>query len=405
MGPVLAETSSPTAVISDPMALVAFFAGFVGLVFLASRTRALQPLFRFVPPIVWIYLLPVFWTTLGVTPRESPLYGWTTAHLLPFSLLLLTLSTDLKSIARLGALATSMLLAGTLGIVIGGPIALAIFQPGLDPETWKGLGALAGSWIGGLSNMVAIKEGVDCPEDIYAPVVIVDSVVGYGWMAVMIFLSVHQDRVDRWNRARRDVVDDLNTRLAEYKTEHNRPLTLPSFAIMLGVGFVGSWLSMRLGERLPEIGSILSHYTYGILLVAALGLLLSLTPVRKLENENASAVAYGGLYFLTATMGAGGDLGALTEAPLLAATGVVWVAVHVTVLFVAMKLLRAPMFLFATGSQGNIGGVVSAPVVASVYQPALAPVGVLMGVLGNIIGTPAGLFCAYLMSKVAASYF
>ena len=174
---------------------------------------------------------------------------------------------------------------------------------------------------------------------------------------------------------------------------------------MLGVGFVGSWLSMRLGERLPEIGSILSHYTYGILLVAALGLLLSLTPVRKLENENASAVAYGGLYFLTATMGAGGDLGALTEAPLLAATGVVWVAVHVTVLFVAMKLLRAPMFLFATGSQGNIGGVVSAPVVASVYQPALAPVGVLMGVLGNIIGTPAGLFCAYLMSKVAASYF
>ena len=401
--PQVIDQSAP--LISDPTVLLVFFSGFVGVVFIASKLPGLNRIFRYIPPIVWVYLLPVFGTTLNITPAESPFYTWCSSYLLPCSLLLLTLSTDLKAIARLGPLAAAMLLSGTVGIVIGGPIALAIFQSGLDPETWKGLGALAGSWIGGGSNMLAIKEGVKCPNSVFAPVIIVDSVVGYGWMSIMIMLSGYQNVVDRWNGANRAVLNELNTRLTEYKAAHSRPLTLPSFSIMIGVGFVGSWFCMRLGDRIPEFGSVLSHYTYGVLLVVMVGLLLSFTPARRLDNEGASSVAYGGLYLLTATMGAGGNLAALIEAPLLVVLGIVWVAVHVSCLVVAMRLLRAPMFLFATGSQGNIGGVISTPVVAGVYQPALAPVGVLMGVLGNIIGTPAGLLCAQLMYWVASAYF
>ena len=85
-------------------------------------------------------------------------------------------------------------------------------------------------------------------------------------------------------------------------------------------------------------------------------------------------MAYGGLYLMVATMGAGGDLAAIAEAPLVLAVGVVWISIHVTCLFLAMRLLRAPVFLFATGSMGNVGGVISTPVVAGVFQPALAAV-------------------------------
>ncbi|MCH2201801.1 MAG: DUF819 family protein [Fuerstiella sp.] len=362
-------------------------------------------LFRYIPPIVWIYLLPVFGTTWGITPAESPLYDWCSLHLLPAALLMLTMSTDVKAIARLGPLAIGMLLAGTAGIVVGGPIALAIFQSQLDPQTWKAMGALAGAWIGGGSNMLAIKEGVHCPDDIFSPIIIVDSVVGYGWMTIMIAFSGYQDKVDKWNCADRRILDELNARLAEYKASNARPITLPGFALMLGTGFVGGWVCMWGGNQIPEVGSVLSHYTWGILFVVIVGLVCSFTPVRRIENEGASSVAYGGLYLLVATMGATGNLRAIAEAPLLLLTGAVWIGIHILCLAVAARMLRAPCFLFATGSMGNVGGVISTPVVAGVYHPALAPVGILMGVLGNLVGTPAGLLCAQLMSWVAAAHF
>ena len=390
--------------ISDPNALVAFFAGFVALLFLAARTAPFDRLFRYLPPIVWAYLLPVFFTTFGITPAESPFYDWCTATLLPFALVLLILSTDLKALAKLGPPATAMLLAGTAGIVVGGPLALAIFQPFLEPQMWKGLAALSGSWIGGLSNMVAIKEGVGTPDALLSPLIIVDSVVGYGWMSVLIAFSGHQDRVDRFNKADRTLLDELNQRMAKVQAANARPITIPAFAWMLGLGLVVSWLCMRGGELIPEVGSVLSHYTYGVLLIVIVGIGLSFTPARKLEHEGASSVAYGGLYLMITTMGAGGDLNAILDAPLLLVVGMVWISVHILFLVVAMRLLRAPVFLLATGSMGNVGGVVSAPVVAGVFQPALATVGVLMGVLGNLVGTPAGLLCAQLMAWVAKAY-
>lgn len=402
---LLAAVSDSQALIQDPTHLLVFFAAFIGLIFLASKQRHLKPLFKFIPPIVWIYLLPVVGTSLDITPAKSSLYEWCSNILLPASLILLTLSTDIRSIARLGPLALVMLLSGTLGIVLGGPIALAIFQSQLDPETWKSLGALSGSWIGGGSNMIAIKEGVDCPEGLFSPVIIVDSVVGYGWMAIMIALGRQQDRVDQFNQANRQVIIDLNQRLSDYQRAHSRPLTLPCFSMILAVGFVGGWFCMWLGQRMPEIEPVMSHFTWGILIILIVGLFLSLTPVRKLESEGASAVAYGGLYLLVATMGAGGDLREVAKAPLLFAVGIVWMSIHVLVLAVMMRLCKAPMFLFATGSMGNVGGVISTPVVAGIYQRGLAPVGVLMGVVGNLVGTPAGLFCTYLMSKVAMAYF
>ncbi|MCY3972039.1 MAG: DUF819 family protein [Acidobacteria bacterium] len=393
------------ALINDPTALLVFFAGFVALIFVLAQTRPFDRLFRYLPPIVWIYLLPVVLTTAGITPAESPFYDWCTDYLMPCSLLLLVLATDVPAIRRLGPLAAAMLLSGSVGIVIGGPIALAIFQPFLDdPQIWKGLGALSGSWIGGLSNMIAIKEGVGAPDDVFSPMIIVDSVVGYGWMSIIILLSGYQNRIDRWNRARREELDALNQRLQQVQAENARPITLPAFASMLGVGLVASWLCMRGGELLPQVGSVLSHFTWGILLVVAVGLALSFTPVRRLEHRGATPVAYGGLYLMVATMGAGGDLAAIAEAPLVLAVGVVWIGIHVACLFLAMRLLRAPIFLFATGSMGNVGGVISTPVVAGVFQPALAAVGVLMGVLGNLVGTPLGLLCAQLMAWVARAY-
>jgi uncharacterized membrane protein len=68
---------------------------------------------------------------------------------------------------------------------------------------------------------------------------------------------------------------------------------------------------------------------------------------------------------------------------------------------IVAKAIKAPLFFVATGSMANIGGAASAPVVASVYHPAMAPVGLLMGVSGYILGIYAALGCAWILGQLA----
>ena len=139
-----------------------------------------------------------------------------------------------------------------------------------------------------------------------------------------------------------------------------------------------------------------------VVLVTTVGVGLSFTPLQRLEGPGASRLGTVALYLLVTAIGARGDLRAIAEAPLFLAAGVLWIAVHVSLLVLVARWIRAPLFFLATGSMANVGGAASAPVVAGVYHPAMAPVGVLMAVVGYVIGIYGGLTCAWLLSLVAA---
>ena len=138
-----------TALITDPMGVFAFLAAIVALVFWVSELPRFRKVFEVVPPVIYVYFLPMLATTAGITPAESPLYGWTVPYLLLFALLLLMVSVDLGSVVKLGGTALFMVAAGTVGIIIGGPISLLLFRDMLPPDAWTGFAALSGSWIGG----------------------------------------------------------------------------------------------------------------------------------------------------------------------------------------------------------------------------------------------------------------
>jgi len=388
--------------ISDPMAVLGFLAGTVALIFWLSERPALKGLFRFTPPVIFVYFLPMIATTLGITPASSPVYDWLTRYLLPFALFLLMVSVDIRSIARLGTVALTMVLAGTLGIVIGGPISYAIFGGFLPADAWTGFAALSGSWIGGTANMVAIAESVGTPDSAYAPIIVVDTVVGYGWMGVLLFFSAYQKLFDERTGARTEALAETNRRL-EAMDQSRVPLQVSDASVIIGLGIAVAVGSVFLGATLPEVGdpTVLSHTTWAVLIVVTGGLLLSLTPVRDYEPAGASALGYAALYLLLAGIGAKGDLRAVIDAPLYLAAGVVWLTVHIAVLLIAARLVRAPLFFVATGSMANIGGAASAPIVAGVYHPALAPVGLLMAVAGYILGIYGGLVCAWLLGMMA----
>ena len=390
------------ALITEPTALFAFLAGLLGLIFWLSTLDPLKPFFERLPPVIWAYFVPMIATTLGITPAASPVYDWVARYLLPLALFLLMLTVDVPAIVRLGPIALAMMAVGTLGIVIGGPVAYLLFGGFLPPDAWQGFATLSGSWIGGTANMVAIQQSVGAPDALLGPIIVVDTVVGYGWMGVLIFLSSFQERFDRHIGARTSAIEAMNARLAELDTER-RVVTIADLAIIVGLAFAATALSVALGGRLPALGdpTIISQSTWAILIAVTLGLLLSFTPLRRLERPGASRIGYLALYLLLTTIGAKADLAAVLEAPLYLLAGVVWIAIHIGLLFLAAKLLRAPLFFVATGSMANIGGAASAPVVAGVYHPAMAPVGLLMAVAGYILGIYAALACAGILGWMA----
>ena len=390
------------AFFTDPMSVFAFLATLVAAIFWLSGLKRLEKLFEYLPPVIFVYFVPMFATTFGLTPSSSPAYDFTTRYFLPVALFLLMISIDLKSVAKLGPTALFMVTAGTLGIIVGGPVALLLFGNFLPPDSWKGFAALSGSWIGGTANMVAVAESVDTPESAFGPIIVVDTVVGYGWMGVLLFFSVWQKKFDRWTGAKTKAIEETNARLQALERDRH-PTNVRDAAFLIGIGTGAAVLSVNMGARIPPLGdpTIISATTWAVLIVVTGGLLLSFTPLRNFEKVGASQLGYTALYLLLAGIGAQADLAAVLQAPVYLLAGAVWIGIHIAFLYVGSRIVKAPLFFIATGSMSNVGGAASAPVVAGVYHPAMAPVGLLMAVVGYVFGIYGALFCAYLLGQVA----
>ncbi len=403
---------TPT-LLQSPMTIFAFCAALCTLVLWATRQAWAKKFFNVIPSILLIYYLPTFAATFGIIPSNSPVYDWMRDYLLPFSLFLLMVTADVRAIMKIGPKALAMMLFGTFGVIIGGPIAFLIFEPWLPADAWQGMAALSGSWIGGSGNFAAMKESVGASDSIAGLFIIVDTAVGYTWMGVLLFLANYQKRFDQWNRADTTVLEDLNRRLKDFQEEQTRALTLYDAMLIITLGlagavmcqFAGDWVYSQTHEAMqnytPLVASIFTRFTWLVLFISTFGIALSFTRLRQIENAGASKLGYVALYLFLTSIGAKADLHGIMQAKILLAVGVVWILFHVAFMFLGARLLRAPLFLLATGSQANIGGAASAPIVAAAYYESMAPVGVLMGVLGYLLGNYGGLLCALLLRILA----
>lgn len=389
------------AMLTHPVALLAVLLGVLALIFWFGETGVGGRVYRVVPKLVFCYFVPTTLTTLGVLPDDSALYEWIKVFLLPASLLLLILALDLPGIVRLGPKAVIMLLAGTTGVVLGAPLALLIFQAWVPDDTWQGMAALTGSWIGGGANMVALGQIAGTTGDMFGKMIIVDVFIANIWMGILLYAAGEQERIDKWTGADTSTIEQLKKRVAEFEAKVTRIPSLTDLIIIAAFGFVGSYLCFKLGNWLGGQGILFGSTVWKFILVTSLALLLSFTPARKLDGAGASKIGSVFLYLLVASIGAHANFNLIRDAPMLVALGAVWMLVHIVVLLVVARIIRAPIFFVAVGSQANIGGAASAPIVASAFHPTLAPVGVLLAVAGYVLGTYAGLLCIELLKLVA----
>lgn len=396
---------------SDPVALFVFLTVMIGIVFYLSELGPFRRFFDIVPPLVFCYFLPMLTTTLGITPVQSPLYGWFNKVFLAPILILLLLSADLRSILRLGPRAIGVMLAGSVGITAGAFLGYLIMRHEVHPEGWKNIGALAASWTGGSANMFAVKAALNIPEDVFTPIVALDPIFAYSWMGILLALASFQKGIDQRLGSDTRLRADLEKRVREYAGEKARPITtrdlLVMIAVALGGGYLcslaGGWIHGLLKPAIAKSSALatFSSSTLGIIFATLLGLALSATPLRRLEATGASKVGYALLYLLLPTFGAQANLREFGQILSYAVIALCMMGTHAVMILLAVKLTRVPLFVGATASQANIGGPASSAVVATAYEPPLAPVGVLLGILGGALGTFAGLLCANLCRLVA----
>ncbi len=399
----------------------------LGFVFFteSSKNSGWKKFYKYVPALLICYLLPAILSSLGIiSDKYSETYMIASRFLLPAALILMTLSIDLKGVFNLGPKALIMFFTGTIGIIIGGPLAILLISfvypeavGGVGPDAvWRGLSTLAGSWIGGGANQAAMYEIYEYSPDKYGAMVLVDIVVANLWMAILLLGIGKSQKIDNWLKADNSAIERLKEKVSSFADKIKRNPTLTELMIILALAFGGVSLAHFGASNITEYltsnfdavsdkdGSLSflgSSFFWMITIATAFGIMLSYTKAKNYEGAGASKIGSIFIYVLVASIGMKMDLGKVLENPGLIAIGLVWMTFHAALLILVAKLIRAPFFFLAVGSQANVGGAASAPIVASAFHPSLTSVGVLLAVFGYVVGTYGAILCTILMEMAS----
>ena len=396
--------------------------GILGFVFITSSSKNLfwVKFYRYIPALLLCYFIPSIFNSLGViSGNSSKLYFVASRYLLPTSLALLTISIDIHEIKKLGSKALIMFFTGTLGIIAGGPLAIMIVSlvsPVIIGDSgpdaiWRGLSTVAGSWIGGGANQAAMKEVFQVNDAIFSAMVAVDVIVANIWMAMLLYGTGIVQKIDNWFQADSSSINELKDKIEAYQAQilkiPNTSDTIKVLSVGFGITafahFGADLIAPAILQNAPSLSkfSLTSRFFWLIVLSTTLAVALSFTKARELEGVGASRIGSVFIYILVATIGMKMNILAIFDNPGLFIIGLIWMMIHAFMLIGVAKVIKAPFFFMAVGSQANVGGAASAPIVASAFHPSLAPVGVLLAVLGYAIGTYGAWLCGVLMQGVS----
>ena len=391
------DEAASSALIGSPEGVLAVLVGIAAFFFyLQQKTQ--WKLFEFLPPLIFIYALPVLLTNTGVTPAASPVYDTLRSFGLPMFICLMLLSIDVGAAVRVLGRGVVVMLLGTLGIVVGGVVSYLVVHRWLDPDAWKGFGALAGSWIGGTGNLAAVAEGLDTPEEQQGLAIIADSAVYIVWLPIMIGSKGIAERFNRWAKVPPDRLARMDAAAAaEVKTER-RPM-MRDYLYLGVIAASATWIGGLLAEWLPDVGDVLTTGTWKVLIITSIGILLSFTPAKRIPGSHEVAMAI--VYVFVARMGAQASLAGLAQAPVFLAGAFLWIFIHGAFCVIGARFLHVDIHSVAIASAANVGGAASAPIVAAAHRENLVPASILMALLGYAMGTYVATLMAGLCKVVA----
>lgn len=375
--------SSPIGVLSVLCSVAAFW-------FLVQQVTKWK-LFDYIPPLLFIYATPVILNNTGVIPGSSAVYSGLSAYALPVFIVLMLIKVNVPAAVKVMGKGVLVMLMGTAGVIVGAVVSYVAVHQWLAEDAWKGVGALAGSWIGGTANMAAAAEMLGTPEDLFGLAVLADNVIYIIWLPILLGSKNIADRFNAWTGVSEDRLALMDAAAEIHVVEDRLPEMrdyIYLFAIAIAVTWIGATLASSMhasmGNAPVWVNDVFSESTIRILLITTIALILSTTPVSLLPN--ATAIGTGLIYVFVAGMGARASLAGFAQAPAFLLGALIWIFVHGAFCVLGAKLFKVDVHSTAIASAANIGAAASAPIVAAFHRPSLVPVSILMALLGYAIG-------------------
>ena len=363
--------------------------------FPALERRYHWRVFTVMPPIVLTYLLVTGLAVVGlwqITPEIRGAQSVLIAQLIPALLFLLMINCDLRAILALGPRVLGVFACTSVSLFVAFIGTFLIYRTWLPGDAWHPLAALAGSWVGGTANMIAVKQAINMSDAHLAMSLLTDA-LGYSiWVVVLFSVARLAPAFNRWTRAR----SSAELVIAPVRT--TAPTTPDGVLVWLGLALLVAAGAAWLAARLPT-ASMLSPTTWAILLATGAGLVAAHTPLARYPG--ASTISGTLLLGVVAVLASQSSFHGMAAAPLYVLCGFTILALHAMVLVGFARLFHFDLYLCGISSLAHIGGVAATPILAASYAPALVPVGILLALLGYILGTGFGLVVASVMAMLA----
>jgi uncharacterized membrane protein len=380
----------PQPLIGSPGGVLAVLCAVAAFWFFVEKQSG-WTLFQYVPPLIFIYVTPVFLNNLDVIPSASPVYSGLSSFALPVFIVLMLIKVNVPAAVRIMGKGVLVMLMGTAGVVIGAVVSYFIVHRWLSDDAWTGFGALAGSWIGGTGNMAATSEMLGTPPEQFGLAVLADNVIYIVWLPLLLASKNFADRFNAWARVPEDRIRMMESAAALVATEESAP-EMRDYIFLAAIAIGVTWISTELASvfftatvaRAPDLEIVLSESTWRILLITTISLLLSVTPVARLPNATAMGTAM--IYVFVAGMGARATIDGFGQAPAFLLGAFIWIFIHGAFCLAGARLFRVDVHSAAIASAANIGAAASAPIVAAFHRPSLVPVSILMALIGYALG-------------------
>lgn len=361
------------------------------------KNKYVQKFFGLLPPIVLVYLIGMILCTINFwdLAETKPTYSALKNNILYAMIFLMLLRCDIRKMIKLGPKMIIGFFTGSLTVMIGFIVTFVIMKGVLGPESWKALGALCGSWIGGSGNMATLQEIFNVSEGDYAYALVVDSIDYSIWVMFLLWSTRFAPAFNKWTKADTSRLDEVSIHLEKEMTEEKKEITFVTLMVLIGSSLLVSAVAQNIGAFLAQNVGLLDKATWCVLFITALGLICALTPFGRIAGAAELSNVF--LYAVVALLASRANFMELTDAPAWILAGFMILAIHGVLFVTFAKLLKIDLFTCGVASLANIGGVASAPILAGTYSGSLVPVGVLMALFGTVSGTYLGMICGNIM--------
>ena len=366
-----------------------------------SAKGGMQKFFKYIPAVVLCYLIAMFLCTLGVwdMAETKPAYSALKNNLTYAMIFAMLLRCNIRKVLKLGPKMLIGFFSATLTIMIGFVCAFVLMKGTIGSDDWMGLGALCGSWIGGSGNMVAVQGALDISEADTGYALVIDSIGFSLWVMFLLWVIQLAPKFNKWTKADTSKLDEVSSRLEEEAKLNIKPITFQSLILLLGFAFLVSAIATNVGNKLYALTNFSDKATWTVLFVTVVALIAAVTPLGKVAGSGEVSNLL--LYAVIGLLASRASLLELGEAPAWIATGFIVLGIHAVLMLIICKLLKLDLFTAGVASLTNIGGTVSAPVLAGSHSGSLVPVGIRMALTGYVVGTPLAVVCAHIMESLA----